>query len=247
MDLMPTFLESFGLPVPAEVQGSSLLPLLAARCGARDVGIFGMFGGPIGATDGRYAYYLYPEDLYAPGLHEYTLMPMHIHSLFSAPEMQTAALVPPFDFTKDMPVMRIDALKDARRIPIHDNKLFDPDVGTTLYDLATDPRQQKPFRDAAIERRFLAGIAQRAGGARRAGRDLRALRRQAACDAALTLVDRASCITDPEGGEHAMMKRAHHHDDRALLSRPRSRSPRRARRSRRSRSPTSASSRRSRS
>ena len=31
MDLMPTFLESFGLPVPPEVQGSSLLPLLAAR------------------------------------------------------------------------------------------------------------------------------------------------------------------------------------------------------------------------
>ena len=42
----------------------------------------------IGATDGRYTYYLYPEDLYAPGLHEYTLMPMHLHSLFSAAEMR---------------------------------------------------------------------------------------------------------------------------------------------------------------
>ena len=35
----------------------------------------------------------------------------------------------------------------------------DPDVGTTLYDLATDPRQSKPFRDVALERRFHAGIA----------------------------------------------------------------------------------------
>jgi hypothetical protein len=58
-----------------------------------------------------------------------------------------------------MPVMRIDALKDARRIPMHDNKRFEPDVGTTLYDLATDPRQQKPFRDEALERRFHEGIA----------------------------------------------------------------------------------------
>ena len=124
----------------------------------RDIGIFGMFGGPIGATDGRYTYYLYPEDLYAPGLHEYTLMPMHLHSMFSAAEMRTSKLVGPFDFTKGMQVLRIDALKDARRIPIHDNKKFDPGVGTTLYDLATDPKQIRPFRDAVLERRFHAGI-----------------------------------------------------------------------------------------
>jgi hypothetical protein len=119
-----------------------------------------MFGGPIGATDGRYTYYLYPGDLYAPGLHEYTLMPMHLNSLFSASEIKTAVMHPGFDFTKGMPVMRVDALKDARRIPQHDDKKFDPDFGTTLYDLATDPKQLKPFRDAALERRFHLGIAQ---------------------------------------------------------------------------------------
>ena len=159
IDPMPTFMDLFGIPQPAEVRASSVLPLLQADRLQRDIGIFGMFGGPIGASDGRYTYYLYPEDLYAPGLHEYTLMPMHLNSLFSASEMKTAAIVPPFDFTKGMPVMRIDALKDARRIPQHDDKKFDPDFGTTLYDLATDPKQQKPFRDAALERRFHAGIA----------------------------------------------------------------------------------------
>jgi len=159
MDLMPTFLEAFGLPVPPEVRARSLLPLLDRDQPIRDIGIFGMFGGPIGATDGRYTYYLYPEDLYGPGLHEYTLMPMHLHTLFSAAEMRTARLADPFDFTKEMPILRIDALKDARRIPMHDNKKFDPHVGTTLYDLATDPAQTRPFRDPAIERRFLRGIA----------------------------------------------------------------------------------------
>ena len=160
MDLMPTFLDLFGLPVPREARGSSVVPLLEGDRSQRDIGIFGMFGGPIGATDGRYTYYLYPNDLYAPGLHEYTLMPMHLHTLFSVAEMRTSVLVDPFDFTKGMPLLRIEALKDARRIPMHDNKLFDPGVGTTLYDLAADPRQTRPFRDDAIERRFLAGIAQ---------------------------------------------------------------------------------------
>src|SRR6266581_3874005 len=40
-------------------------------------------------------------------------MPMHLSSLFSAAEMNTAVMSGPFDFTKGMPVMRIDALKDA--------------------------------------------------------------------------------------------------------------------------------------
>jgi hypothetical protein len=124
-----------------------------------EVIIFGMFGGPIGATDGRYTYYLYPEDLYAPGLHEYTLMPMHLHTLFSVEEMKTSRLAGPFDFTKDMPLLKIDALKDARRIPMHDNKLFDPDVGTAVYDLSRDPKQLAPFRDAAIESTLRTGIA----------------------------------------------------------------------------------------
>ena len=158
MDLMPTFLDLFGLPRPPEARARSVVPLLDGDRFHRDIGIFGMFGGPIGATDGRYTYYLYPEDLYAPGLHEYTLMPMHLHSLFSAAEMKTAELAPPFDFTKGMPILRIDALKDARRIPMHDNRKFDPGVGTTLYDLAADPRQTRPFRDAAIEQRMLEGI-----------------------------------------------------------------------------------------
>jgi len=160
MDLMPTFLDLFGLPVPPEVRAKSVVPLLERDAMQRDVGLFGVFGGPLGATDGRYTYYLYPEDLYGPGLHEYTLMPMHLHSLFSVAEMKTSALSPPFDFTKGMPLLRIDALKDARRIPMHDNKTFDPGVGTTLYDLATDPKQERPFRDAEIERRFHAGMAQ---------------------------------------------------------------------------------------
>jgi hypothetical protein len=154
---MPTFLDVFGAPIPGEVRGHSLQPHLVpgAAAPSREALVFGMFGGPIGVTDGRHAYYLYPEDLHAPGLGEYTLMPMHMDALFTGAEIETARMAGPFDFTKGMPVMRIDALADAKRIPAQDGQDFG-DVGTALYDLETDPGQRHPLRDPAIERRLCA-------------------------------------------------------------------------------------------
>ena len=156
-DLMPTLLDCFGVPPPAEAQGNSMLDLLTGTYAGRSVGIFGMFGGPIGATDGHYAYYLYPDDLYAPGLHEYTLMPTHIRSMMAGSELRTAELVRDFAFTKDMPVLRIDALSDARRIPNVDKRVFE-NLGTQLFDLVNDPGQASPIRDALVEERLRDGI-----------------------------------------------------------------------------------------
>jgi len=152
-DLMPTLLDLFDIPVPPEVRGQSVLDDEPAH----EVAAYGMFGGPVGVTDGRYAYYIYPEDLYAPGLHEYTLMPMHLNSFFTADEVKTAKLSEPFGFTKEMPLLKIDALMDAARIPMHDGERFH-DIGTRLYDLEKDPKQDHPFRDEAIEARLRHGL-----------------------------------------------------------------------------------------
>jgi hypothetical protein len=57
-----------------------------------------------------------------------------------------------------MPVMRIDALKDARRIPIHDGVGFE-DVGTKRFDLKRDPQQAHPIDDPATAARMDAIIA----------------------------------------------------------------------------------------
>jgi len=147
-DLMPTILNLFDVDPPSEVTGSSVL-----GSSERDVAVYGMFGGPVGVNDGKYAYYIYPEDIFAAGLHEYTLIPTHMTSMFSAAEMRSAEMVGPFRFTKEMPVMKIDARADARRIPNHDNANFQ-DLGTRLYDVASDPKQSAPFRDAATELRL---------------------------------------------------------------------------------------------
>lgn len=152
-DLMPTFLDLYDIDVPGEVRGVSVL----VDHPPQEVAVYGLFGGPVGVNDGRYAFYIYPEDLYAPGLYEYTLMPMHMASMFTGEEMQTARMVPGFDFTKGMPVMRIDALMNAQRVPVQDGEAFQ-DTGTTLFDLATDPLQQNPFRDEVIEARLRAQL-----------------------------------------------------------------------------------------
>ncbi len=84
-------------------------------------------------------------------------MPTHIRSMMTSRELQTAELVRDFGFTKEMPVMKIDALRDSRRIPNVDGRVFE-NYGTQLFDLRADPGQLNPVRDAAIERRLHAGI-----------------------------------------------------------------------------------------
>jgi arylsulfatase A-like enzyme len=148
-DLMPTFLDLYGLPVPEEVRAHSLLPMLAEDRPVRQSAVFGVFSGPIGVTDGRWVLYHYPPDIAREGLVEYTLAPAHMTTPFAIKELRTARLVPPFDFTKGVPLLGIDALKDAPRVPNNDGIAFD-DLGTRLYDVAADPRQQCPVKNPAV-------------------------------------------------------------------------------------------------
>ena len=155
-DLMPTILDLHEVAVPAEVRGKSALAHLdTGRSEEPEYALFSMFGGPMGISDGTYDYYLYPRDIQAPGLHEYTLMPTHLRSRMVPKELASAELDRSFGFTKGAPVMRIDALTDARRIPCADGKVF-LDVGTRLYHTEKDPLQQHPIRDPDIENRMTA-------------------------------------------------------------------------------------------
>ena len=158
-DLMPTFLDCFGLAAPKETLGRSLLPLIDRDSVNERSVIFGIFGGPIGVTDGRWVLYHYPPDTNAPGLHEYTLMPTHMSAPFEIKELQTTSLAPPFKFTKGAPLLKIDALSDARRVPMNDGKRF-ADCQTQLFDLASDPRQERPLDEPEVLRRLYAAMFQ---------------------------------------------------------------------------------------
>ncbi|MGE3712018.1 MAG: sulfatase [Hyphomicrobiaceae bacterium] len=151
-DLMPTLLDIFDRPCPPEVTGRSVLPLIGGALGP-DAIIFGMFGGPIGVTDGEYSYFRYPENLFDERLGEYTLMPTHMTGFFNGNEMKTAALAEPFDFTKGQKLLRYDALNEARRPPGLDGTKFGA-FKSAIYHNASDPNQLNPIHEPDVEARL---------------------------------------------------------------------------------------------
>jgi arylsulfatase A-like enzyme len=158
IDLMPTLLELFGQPIPPEVTGRSLVGVMRADDATRseDGCIFGQFGAAINFTDGRYAYFLYPQEPFDADLYQYTLMPAHMRTFFEASEFEDAQIVRSLPFAQGFPVWRLPVRKDAkanmtRRYPLLDAR-------TVLFDLATDPRQRAPIDDARQEDRIRAAI-----------------------------------------------------------------------------------------
>jgi len=155
-DLMPTVLDLWNLPTPSEVTGLSLLPLLRGEARAEEVRTFGMFGGPIGATDGRYIYYKFPVNLECSGLNEYTLLPQHMNGPFPIRELADMELQEPFDFTKNVRTLRIAAARDVARPPGPDPAMFTGEH--ELYDIRADPAQEHPIEDPVIRQRMDEGI-----------------------------------------------------------------------------------------
>lgn len=155
-DIMPTILDCFGVENPPETLGTSLLDLMQSAPEDREV-LFGIFGGAIGVTDGRYVMFHYPPDTTDDGLYEYTLNPQHMTAPFTNKELLTAELAPGFDFTKGLPLLKIEAQKDAKRVPMNDGLGFD-EAEFALFDLATDPGQNTKIRDQKVETRLYAAM-----------------------------------------------------------------------------------------
>lgn len=157
-DLMPTILGLHGAEVPPEVTARSLLPRLDRDDASPRSVIFGMFAGAVGITDGRYTYYLYPQNNQGVGFNEYTLAPQRMMGPFSVPELAATTLAPPFTFTKGLKVLRVPSLPNAKRPP-NDQKGGLADAETVLFDLANDPRQSRPILDPEVTDRLKTAIA----------------------------------------------------------------------------------------
>jgi arylsulfatase A-like enzyme len=146
LDIPATLLEYFGQELPLDMQGKPLKEAVANNAQLREAVLFGVFGGHVNVSDGRYVYMRAPiAEANAP-LYEYTLLPTHMKHPFSVEELQTLELAPPFSFTKGCPVNRIEGKGFM-------NKAYE--FGTLLFDLETDPQQQNPLQDEAIEARMI--------------------------------------------------------------------------------------------
>ncbi len=153
IDLAPTLLEFFGRPRPPDMQGMPLRDTVANDTSVRQAGLFGLFGGHVNCTDGRYLYMRGPA-LPANGpLHEYTLMPTRhgVGRAFIEPELlATAELAEPFGFTKGLKTLKLD----AHALPLRTGAGRQAQFPTALYDLEADPQQCRPLADAAVEARM---------------------------------------------------------------------------------------------
>lgn len=140
-DLMPTFLDYFGAPMPPHLHGTSLRPALEGGAAVHDSLIYGYFGMALNATDGRHTYFRNAQESL---VHAYTSMPTQFHGFMSREELAQAEMGRFLGHAYNIPVYKVP---QQGRTPLG---------GTAheLYDLTKDPGQSSALNDAALEARF---------------------------------------------------------------------------------------------
>lgn len=145
IDLGPTLLEYFGIDRTKDMLGKPLRDAIEADKPVRDAAIFGLFGSHVNVTDGRYVYMRAPANQQNKPLFQYTHMPTNMRSPFPIEQLQDIQIAPPFSFTKGCRTMKI-----AGEAWVKGKSFFE----NYLWDVATDPKQQKPLQDAKVEKRM---------------------------------------------------------------------------------------------
>ena len=154
MDIMPTLMDLFGAPIPAEVTASSLLPALASPGVInREACIYGVFGSAVNVTDGEHTCFIYPPDVHGGDLNQYTLMPMHMKEMFSIEELQAATLMESMPFSRSTPVLQVPATPKSPFYN-HQGPGVLHDTKSALFNIAADPQQLQPLSDAVLEARM---------------------------------------------------------------------------------------------
>ncbi len=142
IDLAPTILEFFGLPIPADMQGVSLMPLIRENRPVRSACLFGFHGCHVAVADGHHVYFRAPQAEQEHNCYEYTLMPTRMLSRFSVEDLQKAEFVGPLSNTKGCKVLKT---------PGHGQFISSVNFGTKLYDVQRDPHQRELIEDDVLE------------------------------------------------------------------------------------------------
>lgn len=148
IDLPATVLEYFGVERPEDMQGQPLRQVIRDDTPIREAALFGIHGGHVNVTDGRYVYMRGAADDDNRPLNNYTLMPTHMRCRFSIEQLTDIELAEPFSFTKGCPTIRSEAGGAWRW----------PQWRHLLYDCEEDPLQQEPLDAPAIEARMKAHL-----------------------------------------------------------------------------------------
>lgn len=146
IDLPATLLEFFNLPLPEEMQGKPLRKAMEHNEPIHNGALFGIFGGQICCTDGRYVYMRSPNPQNAP-LYEYTLMPMRHggrRAFIENERLKTMQLCEPLSFSKGIKLLRIENSGNLPQVK----------YPSLLFDMQADPLQQNPLQNSEIEEKM---------------------------------------------------------------------------------------------
>ncbi len=148
IDIAPTVLGWFGVPPTPDMQGQDLAAVLEDDRIIHDGALFGIHGGHVNVTDGRYVYMRASVTADNRPLDEYTLMPTHMRARFGVAELTAWEPAEPMSFTKGIRTVRVPATGLSR--------MSNPWLhGTLLFDLESDPAQEHPIIDDEQELRML--------------------------------------------------------------------------------------------
>ena len=150
IDLAPTLLDFFDVPIPEDMQGIPLKETIANDRPVREAALFGQHGSHVNCTDGRYVYMRAPARENNEPLANYTLMPTHMRRRFTPEDLEGAELAEPFSFTKGCRTLRTT----SKAVWLFEK----PRMETLLFDLEADPEQVAPIQDAAAEERMAAHL-----------------------------------------------------------------------------------------
>ena len=151
IDLPVTILNYFGIDKTANMQGFDLKPVITDDQPVRTGALYGLFGGHVNYTDGRYVYMRAPATEQNTPLFNYTHMPAHMRFPFELDEMRTMNWHKGFSFTKGCPVMQLNASAKHGGALSHE-------FGTMLFDLHQDPGQLNPIDSPEKEDELIADM-----------------------------------------------------------------------------------------
>ena len=150
IDLAPTILDYFGVEIPVDAQGGTLSDRMTKDEPFRDAALYGVMGGQVNVTDGRYVYMRGHVTEDNTPLYDYTLMPTHMRSLFAPRELQQWDKFSGFSFLKGCGVMKIPTRTPKVNLS-DDNPFGRGKRATLLFDVQADPGQTTPLDDPEIE------------------------------------------------------------------------------------------------
>ena len=147
LDIGPTLLDFFGMARSPHMRGASLSGAIRDDKPVREAAMFGHFGAAVNVTDGQFVY-LRKQVFESIRPFHYTLFPTVMRGFLPTDVLRTGTMAGPLPFTKEIPVVRFGH-------PWPANLKLIPDVKHELYDLRSDPHQENPLQDAAIERTMI--------------------------------------------------------------------------------------------